>query len=167
MFGCQSFNGNDVLEGREMAQAYGTETEAPPAGTHGSLLDARPAYQAYAILYAGFIALPILAGLDKFFHILVDWDMYLAPLVTRVLPVSAHTFMLVVGVIEIVAGVLVALQPRIGAYVVALWLWGIIVNLLLVPGFYDIALRDFGLSLGALALARLSQEFGGSLPGPS
>jgi hypothetical protein len=72
--------------------------------------------------------------------------------------VTGHTFMLAVGVIEIAAGVLVAIRPRIGAYVVALWLWGIIVNLLLVPGFYDVALRDFGLSLGALALARLSQE---------
>ena len=68
--------------------------------------------------------------------------------------------MLVVGVIEIAAGLLVALRPRIGAYVVVLWLWGIIINLLLVPGFYDVALRDFGLSLGALALARLSREFG-------
>jgi len=113
------------------------------------------------VLYAGFVALPILAGLDKFFHLLSNWDQYLTPLVTQVLPVTAHTFMLVVGVIEITAGVLVALYPRVGAYVVMLWLWGIIVNLLLVPGFYDIALRDFGLSLGALALARLSQGFGG------
>jgi hypothetical protein len=102
---------------------------------------------------------PILAGLDKFFHLLVNWDQYLAPLATRVLPVSGHTFMLIVGVIEIAAGVLVAVRPRIGAYVVALWLWGIIVNLMLIPGFYDIALRDFGLSLGALALARISLEF--------
>ena len=134
-----------------------------PAAARPSSVAGRPAYQAYLILYAGFVALPILAGLDKFSHLLVDWDMYLAPLVTRVLPVTAHTFMLVVGVIEIAAGVLVALQPRIGAYVVALWLWGIILNLLLVPGFYDVALRDFGLSLGALALARLSREFGGVL----
>jgi uncharacterized membrane protein YphA (DoxX/SURF4 family) len=104
------------------------------------------------------VALPILAGLDKFFHLLVNWDQYLAPLATQVLPVSGHTFMLVVGVIEIAAGLLVAVRPRIGAYVVALWLWGIIANLLLVPGFYDIALRDFGLSLGALALARISAE---------
>ena len=96
-------------------------------------------------------------------HLLVNWDQYLAPLVTQILPVTAHTFMLVVGVIEIAAGILVAIQPRIGAYVVALWLWGIILNLLLVPGFYDVALRDFGLSLGALALARLSREFGGVL----
>ncbi len=122
---------------------------------------ASPSRQAYLILYAGFTLLPILAGLDKFFHLLVNWDMYLAPLATRILPVSAHTFMLIVGVIEIVAGLLVFFRPQIGAYVVALWLWGIIVNLLLIPGFYDIAVRDFGLSLGALALARLSREFSG------
>jgi hypothetical protein len=85
--------------------------------------------------------------------------MYLAPRVESLLPVSGHTFMLAVGVIEIAAGILVAVRPRIGAYVVAVWLWGIILNLLLVPGFYDIALRDFGLSLGALALARMSREF--------
>jgi hypothetical protein len=122
---------------------------------------ASPSRQAYLILYAGFTLLPILAGIDKFFHLLVNWDMYLAPLATRILPVSAHTFMLIVGVIEIVAGLLVFFRPQIGAYVVALWLWGIIVNLLLIPGFYDIAVRDFGLSLGALALARLSREFSG------
>lgn len=91
----------------------------------------------------------------------MNWDQYLAPFVTRVLPAEGHTFMLAVGVIEIAAGLLVAFWPRVGAYVVMLWLWGIIVNLLMIPGFYDIALRDFGLSLGALALARLSQEFGG------
>ena len=101
----------------------------------------------------------MIAGLDKFFHLLVNWDQYLAPVVAQALPVSVHTFMLAVGIIEIAAGLLVAVRPRIGAYVVALWLWGIIANLLLVPGFYDIALRDFGLSLGALALARLSREF--------
>jgi hypothetical protein len=120
---------------------------------------ASPGRQAYLILYAGFTLLPIVAGLDKFFHLLVNWDMYLAPLATRVLPVSGHTFMLIVGVIEIVAGLIVFFRPQIGAYVVALWLWGIIVNLLLIPGYYDIALRDSGLSLGALALARLSVEF--------
>jgi len=119
----------------------------------------RPGHQAFWILYSGFAALPILAGLDKFFHLLVNWDQYLAPMVTQVLPVSGHTFMLAVGVIEIAAGLLVIARPRIGAYVVALWLWGIIANLLLIPGFYDVALRDFGLSLGALALARLSAEF--------
>jgi hypothetical protein len=118
-----------------------------------------PAYQAYLILYAGFIAAPLLAGADKFFHFLVNWDQYLAPSVARFLPIAAHPFMLIVGVIEIVAAGLVAIKPRVGAYVVAAWLWGIIVNLLLIPGYYDVALRDFGLSLGALALGRLAEQF--------
>jgi len=116
-------------------------------------------YQAFLTLYAGFVALPIIAGLDKFFDFLVNWSNYLAPVATRVVPVSPHTFMLGVGVVEIAAGVLVAVRPRIGAYVVAAWLWAIIINLLLAGGFYDIALRDFGLSIGALALGRLSQEY--------
>jgi hypothetical protein len=126
-----------------------------------SIAKDRPAYQAYVILYAGFIALPILAGADKFFHFLVNWDQYLAPAFAGLLPASVtpHMFMLAVGVVEIVAGLVVAAKPGIGAYVVALWLWGIIVNLLMIPGYYDVALRDFGLSLGALALARLSCEF--------
>src|SRR5262245_49569871 len=102
-----------------------------------------PAYQAYWILYIGFIVLPIIAGLDKFFDLLVHWDMYLAPVVARVLGESSHAFMMVIGGIEIVAGLLVAYRPQIGAYVVMLWLWGIIVNLLLAGGYYDIALRDF------------------------
>src|SRR4051794_6014742 len=121
---------------------------------------ARPAYQAFLILYAGFTALPILAGADKFLHLLVNWDQYLAPSIAGLLPVSGHTFMLAVGVIEMAAGVLVFLWPRVGAVVVALWLWGIILNLLIAGGFYDIALRDFGLSLGGLALFRLAAEFG-------
>ena len=117
------------------------------------------ARQAFRILRVGFVVAPILAGLDKFFDVLVDWDRYLAPVVTDVLPVSAHTIMMVVGVIEIAAGVLVALRPRIGGYVVAVWLWAIIVNLLVLGDYFDIALRDFGLSLGALALARLAEAF--------
>jgi hypothetical protein len=120
---------------------------------------ASPAYQAYQVLHIGFAVLPIVAGADKFFHFLVNWDQYLAPVVTDILPVSAHTFMLAVGVIEIFAGLLVAFWPRVGSYVVAFWLWGIIVNLLIIPAYFDIALRDFGLSLGALALGRLSAEF--------
>lgn len=148
-----------------MAQVFDTRTDTGPAAvSSSSFLASQPAYQAYVILYAGFVAVPILAGADKFFHLLVNWDQYLAPLVTQILPVSAHNFMLAVGVIEIVAGLLVAFRPQIGAYVVALWLWGIVVNLLLIPGFYDIAFRDFGLSLAALALARLSQEFGSAHP---
>lgn len=135
----------------------GREVTAGMTRTFGSTV--RPAYQAYLILTIGFTILPIIAGLDKFFDVLTSWDMYLAPVIPRLLGVSAHGLMLAVGVIEIVAGLLVAFRPRIGAYVVMLWLWGIIVNLLLIPGCYDIALRDFGLSLGALALARLGQEF--------
>jgi hypothetical protein len=117
------------------------------------------ARQAFAILRFGFTVAPILAGADKFLHLLVDWDKYLAPLVNNLLGGKGHQFMLAVGVIEIVAGIGVALKPRIFAYVVAFWLLGIIVNLLLVPGFYDVALRDLGLCLGALALGRLSATF--------
>jgi len=142
-----------------MAQTFDFRTAGAEASTTESAAIRTPAYQAYLALYAGFIALPIFAGLDKFCHVLVNWDMYLSPLATRVVPVDPHTFMLGVGVIEIIVGLLVAAMPRVGAWVVAFWLWGIIVNLLLVPGFYDIALRDFGLSLGAIALARLSCEF--------
>ena len=119
----------------------------------------RPAYQAYQILYIGFIVAPCLAGLDKFTHFLTNWDQYLAPVVAELLPMSGHTFMMFVGIVEMTAAVLVALRPRIGAYIVAAWLLGIVINLLLIPGYLDVALRDFGLALGALALARLSEEF--------
>jgi hypothetical protein len=119
-----------------------------------------PGYKAYRILQAGFVAAPVLAGLDKFFHVLTNWDMYLAPRIAAMSPIGGHNLMLVVGAVEMAAGVLVALRPRIGAYVVAGWLLAIILNLLLIPGFFDIALRDFGLSLGALALAQLSAEYG-------
>ena len=118
-----------------------------------------PGYQAYRILQAGFVAAPLLAGLDKFFHILTNWDMYLAPRIAALSPVGGHGFTSVVGVVEMCAGVLVALRPRLGAYVVSAWLLAIIVNLLLIPGFFDVALRDFGLSLAALALGRLSGQY--------
>jgi hypothetical protein len=118
-----------------------------------------PAYQAYQILHVAFVVAPVVAGLDKFFHLLVNWDMYLAPAIANLSPVGGHKLMLAVGVIEVIAGILVAIKPRIGAYVVCAWLLGIIINLLILPGFFDIALRDFGLALGALALGRLSQEF--------
>ena len=117
-----------------------------------------PSYQAYQILHWGFVAAPILAGLDKFFMKLTDWTVYLWPPLAK-LTGSAGTFMRIVGVIEIVAGVLVALKPRYAAYVVAAWLGGIIVNLLSYSGYYDVALRDFGLMLGALTLARLASEY--------
>ena len=122
-------------------------------------VQARPAYQAYQILHGAFVAAPVIAGLDKFFHLLTNWDMYLAPAIAKLSPVGGDALMLGVGVIEIAAGIIVAIKPRIGAYVVSAWLMGIVINLLMIPGFFDIALRDFGLSLGALALARLSQEF--------
>lgn len=125
----------------------GTRTESPAA------------YQAYHILHAGFTILPLVAGADKFTHLLVNWDKYVAPALARTVPLSMHTLLLAVGVVEIVAGLLVWVRPRIGAYVVMAWLWAIIVNLLMIPGYYDIALRDFGLSLGALALARLSTQY--------
>jgi uncharacterized membrane protein len=118
-----------------------------------------PACQAYRILQFGFTVAPIVAGLDKFTHLLVNWDQYLPGVVARVSPVPSHTLMLIVGVIEIVAGIGVALKPRIFAYIVAAWLALIIINLLLIPGYFDVALRDFGLLLAALALARLSQQF--------
>jgi hypothetical protein len=134
------------------------DTEAAVVVAEGSPR-LRAAQQAYWLLYVGFIAAPIIAGADKFFHFLVNWDQYLAPTIANVLPVAPHTFMLAVGVIEIVAGLLVALKPSIGGFVVAAWLLGIIVNLLLIPGYFDVALRDLGLMLGALALARLSRMF--------
>jgi hypothetical protein len=133
-----------------------------PAPSRAEALAARTgsaAHQAYLILYLAFIIAPIAAGADKFFHFLVNWDQYLAPAIAAFLPVSGHTFMLAVGAVEIVAGLIVAVKPSIGGFIVAAWLWGIIVNLLLIPGYYDIALRDFGLSLGALALARLGRHF--------
>ena len=116
------------------------------------------AHQAYTILKFGFTVAPIVAGLDKFFNLLVDWTQYLTPLVPRWTGIDPAGFMMVVGVIEIIAGIVVAVKPRFGAWVVAAWLWGIIINLLLVPGYYDVALRDLGLSFGALALARLAER---------
>lgn len=115
-----------------------------------------PIAQAYEILHWGFTIAPILAGADKFFDLLCDWDNYLAPQVVSMLPFSGHTFMLIVGVIEIVAGIGVMLLPRIFAYVVSAWLVGIILNLLIAGAYLDVALRDLGLALGALALGRLA-----------
>ena len=120
---------------------------------------ANPAYQGYLLLRIGFVVAPLLFGLDKFFNILVGWDRYLAPVVNDLIPGNAHQAMLAVGAIEIVAGLAVALRPRFGGYLVAAWLAAIIINLLLIPGHYDIALRDFGLLLAALTLARLATAF--------
>jgi uncharacterized membrane protein YphA (DoxX/SURF4 family) len=116
-------------------------------------------YQAYQILRLAFTVAPILAGIDKFFHLLCNWDQYLAPWIARLSPIGGHDLMLAAGLIEIVAGLLVAVKPKIGAPLVAVWLLGIIVNLVSMGAYFDIALRDLGLSLGAWALWRLSLEF--------
>lgn len=144
-----------------MSQIAHTTGLASPVASCVELRD--PVYQAYKILHVGFTVAPILAGADKFFHVLVDWNQYLAPAVNNLLGGHGSTFMLVVGVIEIIAGIGVALRPRVFSYVVAAWLAGIIFNLLLFPPshpfpHYDVALRDLGLCLGAIALGRLSNR---------
>ena len=116
-------------------------------------------YQAFQILRTGFTVAPIVAGLDKFLHLLVNWDQYLPSFVNNLTGGHGHQLMLAVGLIEIVAGLGVAFKPRLFAYVVSAWLLLIVANLLMIPGYFDVALRDFGLSLAALALARLSQEY--------
>jgi hypothetical protein len=115
-------------------------------------------YRAYQILHVGFVVAPVLAGLDKFTNLLTNWRMYLSPAVVGILPVSGAVFMRTVGVVEVVAGLIVAFKPKIGGLIVSAWLVGIIINLLLAGGFYDIALRDLGLALGALSLSLLSRD---------
>lgn len=118
------------------------------------------AYMAYRALHVAFVVAPIVAGADKFFHLLVEWPGYLAPWIPDLFGMSGSGFMMIIGAIEIVAGLLVLFRPRLGGYVVSAWLIGIIVNLLTIPDFYDIALRDLGLALGAFALAKLATAFG-------
>ncbi|SDT07678.1 DoxX family membrane protein [Microlunatus soli] len=136
----------------------------PPvdAGLHTGLwgrLRQEPAFGAFWILRVGFAALPFLMGLDKFFNLLTDWPAYFAPWIVGVLPFSAQIAMHVVGGIEMFAGVMVAIKPRYAAYVVALWLAGIIVNYLTFPGYFDVALRDVGLMVAALALGQLARSY--------
>ncbi len=138
-----------VVRTRNDAVAPSAEARNPEMD-HGSR-------RAFRILRFGFIVAPIVAGLDKFFNFLTDWDKYLAPVVTDTLGVQPHTFMMIVGAVEIAAGIVVALYPRIGGYVVAAWLLGIIGNLLVLGGYLDVALRDLGLLLAALALASLAE----------
>lgn len=130
-----------------------------PRTRPASAVRSDPAYQAFFLLRTVFTVAPILFGLDKFANLLVDWPIYLAPWLDGIVPGTAQQAMYVVGVIEIVAGITVAVLPRFGGLLVAAWLAGIIVDLLTVPGFYDIALRDFGLFVGAVALARLAAEY--------
>lgn len=127
------------------------------AGARSSAVSA-PARQAYQILRFAFTVAPIVAGLDKFFHLLVNWDQYLPSFVNKLVGGHGHELMLVAGVVEVIAGLGVAIKPKIFAYVVSAWLLLIVTNLLMIPGYFDVALRDFGLALGALALARLSER---------
>jgi uncharacterized membrane protein YphA (DoxX/SURF4 family) len=133
----------------------------PATGTNTIVerLRSDPGYQAFLLLRIGFAVAPILFGLDKFFDVLVNWEIYLAPWINDIVPGSAADAMYAVGAIEIAAGLAVAVKPRYAAYLVAAWLAGIIVNLLTLSGYYDIALRDFGLLIGALSLARLASRY--------
>ena len=134
-----------------------TNSHAIPATSPRTKSDRpSPVQQAYRALQIGFVVAPILAGLDKFLGLLTDWTRYLWPPFADVLGLSPGTFMGAVGIVEIAAGILVAVKPRFGGYLVAGWLVGIILNLVLVGGFWDVALRDLGLAIGAFALARLA-----------
>lgn len=139
------------------------QTSKPPVkevDVHERGMDHRPRGErdAYKLLYAGFMAAPIIAGIDKFTDKLGNWDKYLSDDVAEKLPVERHTFMQAVGLIEIGAGLLVAAKPKWGGYVVGAWLAGIVANLWTKPEYRDIALRDIGLALGALALARMAAD---------
>jgi hypothetical protein len=146
-----------------MAEMTEQRTLAPERSAVGERgIDAR--YQAFRLLHLAYIVAPTLAGLDKFFNVMTRWTDYLPPPIAKQLPFSAGVFMMIVGVVEIAAGLLVALKPRIGGYIVAAWLAGIIFNLVILSvstgrPYYDIALRDLGLMLGALALARLATAY--------
>jgi uncharacterized membrane protein YphA (DoxX/SURF4 family) len=136
-----------------------TRSRVAGFGTPSDRLAADPAYQAFWLLRIAFTVAPILFGADKFANVMVNWEKYLASWIRDISPFTASGTMHVVGVIEIVAGLFVAVKPRYGAYVVAAWLGGIVINLLTYSGYYDIALRDFGLMLGALTLARLASKY--------
>jgi hypothetical protein len=142
-----------------------TTKGASTVGQRTTLSD--PAYQAFLVLRTAFTVAPILFGLDKFANLLVGWPGYLAPWIDRLVPGTAQQAMYAVGVIEVVAGLIVAVAPRLGAWLVAAWLAGIIVNLLTYPGFYDIALRDFGLFVAAVALGRLASRYAPARRTPS
>ena len=135
-----------------------TSSDASAPARTPSRWPATGADQAFFLLRTVFTIAPIAFGIDKFTQLLCDWDFYLAPWINDLVPGSAHQAMMIIGVVEVVAGLLVAVRPQIGAYVVAAWLAGIIVNLITLGDFYDVALRDFGLLVGALALARLASD---------
>ncbi len=131
--------------------------ESQDVGTYE--ITAQSARKAFRILQAAFVLVPLIAGLDKFLNLLVPWETYLAPVIPQITRIPARALLQVAGIVELAIAFLIAFIPKVGGYSMALWLWAIIVNLLLIPGYWDVALRDFGLSLGALALARLSLGF--------
>jgi hypothetical protein len=142
------------------APDYDRLASANGGGVASARADLRdPRYQAFALMRLAFTVAPIAFGLDKFFNVMVDWPVYLAPWINDIAPGTGQEFMYFVGATEILAGVVVALKPRYGAYIVAAWLAGIVINLLTHSGYYDIALRDFGLMLAALTLARLAAVY--------
>jgi hypothetical protein len=146
-----------IMEDKKMEHIFNETTNINTTAVSADA--ARPSYQAFQILHLGFTIAPIAAGIDKFFNLLVDWDKYVPPFVNNMTGGNGRELMYLVGAIEIAAGVGVWAKPKIFAYVVAVWLLLIIINLLAIPGYFDVALRDFGLMLGAIALGRLSQEY--------
>lgn len=146
-----------------------TTLHRPVAGSRTEVRSTRrsdPAYHAYVLLRLGFVVLPILFGIDKYTNALVHWDKYLAPWLDRIMPGTAHEFMYFVGAVEIVAGLAVLVKPRYGSWLVAAWLGGIVINLFTYSGYYDVAVRDFGLMLAALTLARLAAVYDPAWPLP-
>jgi len=137
-----------------------TATQPNRRGREGSrAIWSDPRYQAFMLMRLTFTVAPIAFGLDKFWNQMVYWPKYLAPWINNIVPGNGQDFMYVVGVVEIVAGIVVLLKPRYGAYLVAAWLAGIVTNLFSYPGWYDIAVRDFGLMLAAITLARLASVY--------
>jgi uncharacterized membrane protein YphA (DoxX/SURF4 family) len=126
------------------------------SGSHTQHVELTRAQKVVTLLRWTFGLVPIVAGADKFFHVLTDWDKYLAPQIAHVLPFAAHTFMMIVGIIEIVAGILVLAKPRIGSLIVGIWLIGIAINLLLTGQYYDVAVRDAVMAIGAFSLCMLT-----------
>ena len=141
--------------------AHAATSPAPDLAARSTtrLRDRDAGYQAFLMLRLAFTVAPLVAGIDKFFNGLVHWEKYLASWANDILPGTATTGMHIIGVVEIVAGVVVAIKPKFGAPLVAAWLGGIVINLLTYSGYYDIALRDFGLMLGALTLTRLAWAY--------
>ena len=142
-----------VLQGATARPAAPAATSATP------LLQREAGYHAFLMLRLAFALAPVLFGIDKFFNVMTDWPKYLAGWVNDLMPGSAQDFMYFVGGVEILAGIIVALRPKLGAPIVVAWLGGIILNLVSGPGYYDVALRDFGLMLGALTLTRLALAY--------